>query len=58
MNFTPSFYEREMKRPPCAKTPERTEPPKGSRCFRCPYWRGIVCASCYRDILKRYHAGR
>lgn len=58
MNFTNSRFEREMRKPPCQKTPEQPGAPKGSRCDRCPYWRGIACVSCYRDLLKHDRAGR
>lgn len=54
MNFTASLYEREMKKPPSKEAPEQTGPPRGSRCDRCPYWRGIRCVSCYRELLKDF----
>ena len=32
--------------------PSIPKAPKGSRCSGCPYWRGIGCVSCYRELLK------
>lgn len=58
MNFTDSWFEREMKKPPYKKAPEQMGAPTGSRCDRCPYWRGIVCVSCYRELLKGVSRGR
>ena len=47
MNFTTSPYEAMMKKPGHIQPPAPTQAPKGSRCHGCPYWRGIVCLSCY-----------
>lgn len=58
MNFTASLYEREMKKPPSKEAPEQTGAPRGSRCSGCPYWRGILCVSCYRELLKDFPRGR
>lgn len=58
MNFTDSRYEREMRKLPSKEAPEHTGAPVGSRCDRCPYWRGIVCVSCYRELLKDFPRGR
>ena len=52
MNFTNSPYETMMKRPSHIQPPATPKAPKGSRCDGCPYWRGIACMSCYRDLLK------
>lgn len=52
MNFTNSPYETMMKRPSHIQPPATPKDPKGSRCDGCPYWRGIACMSCYRDLLK------
>ena len=52
MNFTKSPYEAMMKKPGHIQPPAPTQAPKGSRCHGCPYWRGIACLSCYRDLLK------
>ena len=43
MNFTANPLEREMKRRPRPQAPRPDEPPEGSRCCGCPYWRGIPC---------------
>ena len=56
MNFTSNPYEKMMKqkpRPLASSIPK----PRGSRCSGCPYWRGIGCMSCYRELLKT-RAGR
>ena len=45
MNFTNSPYEKMMKQRPRPLA-------RGSRCSGCPYWRGIGCVSCYRELLK------
>lgn len=59
MNFTNSHYEREMKKVPQHEEKD-AEPgaPAGSRCVDCPYWRGIQCVSCYRDLMRQLRAGR
>lgn len=52
MTFTDSPYEKMMKRRPRpADAPGLKKAPKSSRCAGCPYWRGIACASCYRELL-------
>ena len=52
MNFTNSPYEPFMKQPSHYRGPVGPElAPKGTRCHGCPYWRGIACVSCYRDLL-------
>ena len=58
MNFTNSPYETMMKRPSHIQPPATPKAPKGSRCAGCPYWRGIACMSCYRDLLKTPDGGR
>lgn len=58
MNFTNSLYEPEMKKKPQPEEPPRAGAPDGSRCTGCPYWRGILCVSCYRDLVRQLHAGR
>lgn len=59
MNFTNSPYEPFMKQPSYYRGPVTLEPaPKGSCCHGCPYWRGIACVSCYRDLLKKPGDGR
>lgn len=58
MNFTNSPYETMMKRPSHIQPPATPKAPKGSRCDGCPYWRGIACMSCYRDLLKPPVGGR
>ena len=34
------------------------QPPKGSRCDGCSYWRGIGCVFCYREQLKSKTGGK
>lgn len=59
MNFTNSPYEPFMKQPSYYRGPAAPEPaPKGSRCHGCPYWWGISCVSCFRDLLKKPGDGR
>ena len=58
MNFTNRPYETMMKRPSHIQPPATPKAPKGSRCDGCPYWRGIACMSCYRDLLKTPDGGR
>ena len=48
MNFTNNRYEKMMKQPP-AHGPVC---PESSRCAGCPYWRGIRCMACYRELLR------
>ena len=33
------------------QAPAPAKPPRGSRCSGCPYWRGIGCVSCYRELM-------
>lgn len=55
MNFTDSRYEREMKELPRKAEPiPATEAPAGCPCVGCPYWRGIMCVTCYRELLEHY----
>ncbi len=59
MNFTNSPYETMMKEvPPAMKPSQLPKAPKGSKCHGCPYWRGVGCMSCYRDLLKGKSGGR
>ena len=58
MNFTNNPFEKMMKRPPRQQPPSAEQPPRGSRCSGCPYWRGIGCVSCYRELLKPPAGGR
>ena len=58
MNFTNSPYEKMMKQPPRSKSPAPVKAPKGTRCHGCPYWRGIACVSCYRELMKAPGGGR
>lgn len=52
MKFTDSPFEELMQEIPRYR-PEPPQPaPRGTRCHGCPYWRGIRCVSCYRDLLK------
>lgn len=52
MNFTDSPYEPFMKQPSYYQPPGPIQSPKGSPCAGCPYWRGVPCVSCYRDLLR------
>ena len=52
MRFTDSPFEKMMKQKPRPQAPSPAKPPRGSRCSGCPYWRGIGCVSCYRELLK------
>ena len=54
MNFTNSPYEKMMKEMPKGrKSFPMPEAPRGTPCKGCPYWRGISCAFCYREHLKK-----
>ncbi|WP_300417539.1 hypothetical protein [uncultured Oscillibacter sp.] len=54
MNFTDSQYEKVMKETPQPEAPVTPGAPGGCRCVGCPYWRGIMCVSCYRELLKDF----
>ena len=58
MRFTDSPFETMMKQKPRPQAPTPAKPPRGSRCSGCPYWRGIGCVSCYRELLKAPAGGR
>lgn len=58
MNFTNSPFERIMKEKPRPQAPTVNQPPKGSACRGCSYWRGIGCVTCYRELLKSPAGGR
>ena len=58
MMFTNSPYEKLMQEPPHYEAPPPEKAPEGSRCFGCPYWRGIACVSCYRELLNTPGGGR
>ena len=54
MNFTNSPYEVFMKEPSCYRGPVGPQlAPKGTCCLGCPYWKGIACITCYRELLKK-----
>ena len=57
MRFTDSPFEKMMMQKPHPQAPSAPKAPRGSRCSGCPYWRGIGCMSCYRELLKS-RAGR
>lgn len=57
MNFTDSHYEQVMREPPRPKLPIPENKPKSCRCIGCPYWRGIMCMSCYKKLLKHLRPG-
>lgn len=52
MNFTNNRYEKMMKQRPQPMAPSVPKAPSGSRCAGCPYWRGIRCMACYRELLR------
>ena len=58
MRFTDSPFEKMMKQKPRPQAPSIPKAPRGSRCSGCPYWRGIRCVSCYRELLKAPAGGR
>ena len=59
MNFTDSPFEPMMKQPTYYRVPEvALAAPEGTACHGCPYWRGIACISCYRELLKTPDGGR
>ena len=58
MKFTNSPYETMMQQVPRYERPEPVKAPEGSRCHGCPYWRGIGCVACYRELLKGAGGGR
>lgn len=59
MNFTDSPFEKMMKQPTYSRGPAvQTPAPEGAACHGCPYWRGIACVSCYRELLKMPGGGR
>ena len=47
-----------MKQKSYIRPPAAAQPPKGSRCHGYPYWRGIGCVACYRELLKAPSGGR
>lgn len=51
MRFTNSPYEKMMQEIPRYERPESPKAPAGSSCHGCPYWRGIGCVTCYRELL-------
>ena len=66
MRFTNSPYEKMMQQKPRPQAPAPAKPPRGSRCSGprgsrcsgCPYWRGIGCVSCYRELMRAPAGGR
>ena len=53
MKFTNSPYETMMQQVLRYERPEPVKAPEG-----CPYWRGIGCVACYRELLKGAGGGR
>lgn len=51
MRFTNSPYEKMMQEIPRYERPEPSKAAADSPCHGCPYWRGIACVSCYRELL-------
>ena len=58
MNFTDSPFEREIKEKPYPKDAVTLSPPDNGKCRKCPYWRGIRCVSCYRDLMCKFQTVR
>ena len=58
MRFTDSPFEKMMKQKPHPQAPSAPKAPRGSRCSGCPYWRGIGCVSCYRELRRAPAGGR
>jgi len=59
MRFTNSPYEDFMKEPPYLRLPSGPlSAPEGTLCHKCPYWKGIRCVTCYRELLKNHPRGR
>ena len=58
MKFTNSPYETMMQQVPRYERPGPVKAPEGSRCHGCPYWQGIGCVACYRELLKGAGGGR
>ena len=55
MNFADSPFEREMKEKPYPKDVATLSSPDNGKC---PYWRGIRCVSCYRDLMHKFQTER
>ena len=51
MRFTNSPYEKMMQQKSRPQAPAPAKPPRGSRCSGCPYWRGIGCVFCSRELM-------
>ena len=51
-------YEKMMQQKPRPQAPAPAKPPRGSRCSGCPYWRGIGCVPCYRELMRAPAGGR
>ena len=58
MKSTNSPYETMMQQVPRYEQPGPTKAPEGSCCHGCPYWLGIGCVACYRELLKDTGGGR
>ena len=52
MRFTNSPYEKMMQQKPRPQAPAPGKAAQGPWCSRCPYWRGIGCVSCYRELMR------
>ena len=57
MRFTNSPFEKMMKQKPAPGTvyPQSAQ---GLPVLRVPYWRGIGCVSCYRELMRAPAGGR
>ena len=51
MRFTNSPYEPMMQQIPQYQPPEPIQAPESTRCHGCPYWHGVICMTCYRELL-------
>ena len=50
--------EREMRQRPRKGCPTPSQGPRGTQCAGCPYWRGIRCMTCFRELLHRQAGNR
>ena len=58
MRFTNSPFEKMMKQKPPPPGTVYPQSAQGLRCSGCPYWRGIGCVSCYRELMRAPAGGR
>lgn len=54
MRFTDNPFELLMKQKPRPGREEIPQPPEGSPCRQCSFWRGMVCVGlCYREFMAK-----